>query len=230
MSNNISKNFRLFSAHVKYCSNVFLLSNINVFKHLISLVTRQWREGTALKMHQKCPFGHKLTGWAPSAKEVLSDKKFGDIGKTVFFISDIVSLHFKICYIFKRSALHFCLAPSYLLTFFFCYKFTYKFNLMSFLPICSGSRGRGPCGERLLPLQWIQGTQQNLHQHAGGGRTLHAASWKLPAGSHHFPAPPRGWLSYSCLLWDKGWSFVSVQLWFWSETKRANKKLKQYQT
>lgn len=178
-------------------------------------------------MHQKWPFGHKLTGWAP---EVLSDKKFGDIGKTVkrmcFYISDIVSLHFKICYIFKKSALHFCLAPSYLLTFFFCYKFTCKFNLMSFLPMCSGSRGRGPCGERLLPLQCIQGTQQNLHQHAGNRRTIHAASWKLPGGSHHFPAPPRGRLSYSCLLWDKGWSFVSAQLWFWSK----NKKLKQYQT
>lgn len=37
MSNNISKNFRLFSAHVKYYGNVFLLSNINVFKHFISL-------------------------------------------------------------------------------------------------------------------------------------------------------------------------------------------------
>lgn len=84
----------------------------------------------------------------------------------------------------------------------------------------SGSGWSGPSGERFLPLQRVQGSQQDLHQHEGSVGALHPASREIPAGSHHLPAPPRGRLPHPYLLREEGRSSVSVQFWVYVKTLR----------
>lgn len=75
-----------------------------------------------------------------------------------------------------------------------------------------GSGEWGTSFERLLPLPCVEGPQQDVHQHTGGVRAIHAASWRIPAGAHHLPAPPRGRLPGQDVLREEGWSCVSVRL------------------
>lgn len=74
-----------------------------------------------------------------------------------------------------------------------------------------GSREWGASIQRLLPLSCIEGSQQDLHQHTGGVRALHAASWRIPAGAHHLSTPPRGWLPGQDVLGEEGRRSVSVR-------------------
>lgn len=77
--------------------------------------------------------------------------------------------------------------------------------------VLGGSGERGTSIQGLLPLPHVEGPQQDVHQHTGGVGAIHAASWRVPAGAHHLPAPSRGRLPGQAVLREEGWSSVSVR-------------------